>query len=54
MTLFVERAVAVTGVPFLCRVSRSDQVQAQEFARGLRSYFRAGWLPASHWGQRSF
>ena len=36
------------GVPLLCHVSRSDQLQILDFLHRARSNFRAGWLPASH------
>ena len=41
-------AVDLNSVPLLCRVSRSVQLQTQEFVHGVRSHFHAGWLPASH------
>lgn len=36
------------GVPLLCHVSPSDQLQILDFLHRARSNFRAGWLPASH------
>ena len=33
------------GVPLLCHVSRSGQLQILDFVHRARSNFRAGWLP---------
>ena len=36
------------GVPLLCHVSHSDQLQILDFSNRARNNFRAGWLSASH------
>jgi hypothetical protein len=45
-----EAAFAATweGVPSLCRVLLSDQMQVQQSIRGFQNRFRAGLLSASH------